>query len=258
MKALSVSVLDRLDLSRVFRPIPISVFKPIPGICSDRLDRSLKDAFAIVESAHFGALVPSAAGTPSRQDVADSVRSAAVTVSVDRQLTEWELDRIAERLLSQTKRKRRRASTTMIEAKYEIVEPKVWALESNADKGARAAKRAVAEPPTERAVRALRFLKKHGLAKYNSLRKTAVVEWLIERADNGELPYPFDVAKTELRDWLRVKTRREPVEGKRKNGGLPTMETLYKVINSLEPIYQELLESMRSKLAANSEVSRGR
>jgi hypothetical protein len=28
------------------------------------------------------------------------------------------------------------------------------------------------------------------------------------------------------------------------------------VINSLEPIYQELLETMRSKLAANSEVAK--
>jgi len=253
-----VSVFDRVDLNKVLRPIPSIGFKPIPEIGGD-IARRLKCAFAPIEKlraslSYLDALAPLTPRPPSRQDVADNIRSAGATVPVDRELTTWEIELIADRVAAKTKRKHR-ASAARSEADYEVVEPEVGALDSDTDVAVRKG-RAVAEPPTERAVRALRLLKKHGLAKYNSLRKTGIVEWLIERADSFELPYSFDATKAELRDWIRIQ-QRPKVEGKRKNDGvLPELTTLYKIINSLQPIYQELLETMRSKLAAKSEASR--
>jgi hypothetical protein len=44
MKASSVSVFERLDLDKVFRPIPTNIFKPIGGVCPDWLARKLRAA----------------------------------------------------------------------------------------------------------------------------------------------------------------------------------------------------------------------
>jgi hypothetical protein len=253
------SVFDRLDLSKVLRPIPIAAFKPIPGLSFSPIARCLKDAFAPLENlraslSYLDALAPPTSRPASRRDVADSIRSTAVTVSVDR--TEWELDQIADRLLSKTKRKRRHGSAAVSDADGESAEPNVCApVEAEGDELAE--ERNVAPVPRETLLKAIELLKKHELRTYESTRLALVVEHMVECAEMLILAGTFDEAKKEIRSWRKVQPVSPRPQGKLKNEGqLPTMSTLNQVINSLEPIYQELLETMRSELAAaNSEVA---
>jgi hypothetical protein len=110
------------------------------------------------------------------------------------------------------------------------------------------------ELPSQRRLKALRLLRKLEKAKYQSIKLVAIVEQMIERADLGLMADTFEAEKKALREWLRTQSM-PSIRGKRKNEGqLPKPSTFDKNINSLQPIYQELFESMPSKLAANSEV----
>ncbi len=114
--------------------------------------------------------------------------------------------------------------------------------------------RTPSELPSARRLKALSLLRKSDKAKYQSIKLAAIVEQMIERAELGIMADTFEAEKKALREWLRAQPTPK-ILGKRKNEGqLPKPSTFDKNINSLRPIYQELLESMRSKFAANSEV----
>jgi len=247
------SVFDRLDLGNVFRPIAGTAFKPIGGVCPDWLARKLGTGLSPLEG------LPPTPKERSRQVVADKIRAATVTVPIERELTEWELERLADAWVTKTKRKRHRASAAVGEGDDEIVDPNVCVPgepEVNEFVEGRNA-RAVAELPSETMLKAIKLLKKFGLRTYTSTRMANVVEQWVLQAEMLKLAETFDEAKKALREWLKAQPQPPKPQGKRKNGGqLPAMSTLNQVINSLEPIYQELRGSMRSKLAADSEVTK--
>jgi hypothetical protein len=193
----------------------------------------------------------------SRRGVEDAVRTA-VAVPVNRQLTDWEVERIADSVVAKVQPKRRRKAKAVTEVYYEVVEPepcqhsKPEVVEPAEGRKGRAA----AELPSETMLKALKLLQKYGLRKYKSTRLATVVEHWVQRAEKVELAEDFDEEKSATRKWVREHSPVKP-QGNRKNEGqLPALSTLDQVINSLEPIYQELRESMRSKLAPKSEVGK--
>jgi hypothetical protein len=164
------------------------------------------------------------------------------------------MQRFVDLFVAKTKRKRRRGSAAVSDVDGEIVEPNVC-VPVEVDELSEG--RIVAELPRETLLKAIRLLKKYRLRKYKSLRLALVVEQMVLRAEMLILAESFDVEKRALRKWLEAQPVPPKPQGKLKNEGqLPTMSTFNQVINSLEPIYQELLETMRSKLAANSEVAK--
>jgi hypothetical protein len=260
MTVSSVSrVFDRLDLGNVFRPIAGTAFKPIGGVCSDRLARGLKVGFgnsldkACERFFQFESMLPSKPGASpsSRHDVAEEFRSARLALPVDRQPTDRELGQLVDQLLPRLQMALRKQ--VVVDFEGEVVagaEPAAVKDLTGAGKG-----RAVPALPNPRRIQALELLRKIGKAQYCSIKGVGVVEQMIERAELQIMANTFDAEKKALRQWLRAQPRLPKVRGKRKNEGqLPKPSTFDKNINSLRPIYQELFDSMRSKLAANSEV----
>jgi hypothetical protein len=92
-------------------------------------------------------------------------------------------------------------------------------------------------------------VEEHKDAKYESTKIVNLVVEMIFRADRGMLADTFKAEKAALRAMVK-RAHRSPERpgGKRKNEGqLPSPVTFEKVINSLEPIYQELRKVVRSK-----------
>jgi hypothetical protein len=94
---------------------------------------------------------------------------------------------------------------------------------------------------------AQRLLERCGRGKYTTTKLTNLVVEMVHRAEIRMLAPSFAEEKRALRRIVETQGKQQRSEGKKKNEGqLPSPVTLNKVINSLEPIYQELRRAMSS------------
>ena len=90
------------------------------------------------------------------------------------------------------------------------------------------------------------LLQRYGRGRYESTKVVNLVIEMLFRAEKGWLGIPFAVEKAGLRKMVRLSKQETPPGIKKNEGQLPSPATFEKVINSLGPIYQEILEAVRS------------
>jgi hypothetical protein len=198
----------------------------------------------------------------SSPQLANAIRADGVEIRADRALTDSEIDRIAESIVSRLPTPRRRRGKVLNVEALDVEATEIDAATVDAQHSwpvqLLRRRRSIAELPTERAIRAQRLLKIIGRGRYRSTKIISIVEEMIRARDDGDLSKTFPEEKVRLRKWLKAQwklAKSVKSNPKRKNKGqVPVLSTFDKVINSLEPVYQVLSKELHSKLALNSEV----
>jgi hypothetical protein len=211
-------------------------------------------------SASFARLAQPLVASP-KQSIVAALHSQDIEVASHRPMTEWEREDIAERVAAKLSRSRRpRGRVFDVESlELEGVADEAVPTENprNAQhEGAQRPRgpRKLAEPPTELTLRAQELLRTIGRGKY-SAKLTVVVEEMIRATRAGELGETFKDEKARLRKWLNgeLHTRsRRSSSAQKKMRVVPLASTLHNNINSLEPIYQNLVAELRPNFGAKS------
>jgi hypothetical protein len=164
----------------------------------------------------------------------------AVVVEMEPQLAEQDVQRIVDAALAEVRAARRAKHSQDAAEPHDDEQPQRHAAGAvGVDEPAE-----IQDPKKRRVVELLQMI---GRGKYASTKIGTVVEKMVERAEGNALAKTFEAEKIFLRDL--VKEAKHPTEicANRKNEGhLPLLSTFNKDINSLQPIYQKLRETLRN------------